>query len=339
MATARNKPQAISKSKQNARRVHKEPPAKSAAASSSRQHVGPVNSESSKAAQKRVRKTTGKFAQEPEEPVKKTGNKRKAEEIIEKEVDGPEYVKMPMLTPRVRNIPQEVVENKWGPLSEKAKDEFLEVMKVAERPVLMTFGNEKKRAEAQRVLDGALRRLKSALPKIPVPPMGKDMTLNYEKLLTKNRDLEAILAPELRQIADLEAEIEREQKLMDQDMASHRNLKNNAATQEKIRKEKARSMHPLLRKAAETDVGVKDGINDINLSSSKIPAVASSYDVSSDRQILPLTKVLQQHLSSMQGNSGPLEEVNEWILRSKAAVDEVLFQRAGEKVYDKIIGL
>jgi hypothetical protein len=139
--------------------------------------VGPVNSESSKAAQKRVRKTTGKSAQEPEEPVKKTGNKRKAEEIIEKEVDGmhlftaiycmidclinsvgPEYVKMPMLTPRVRNIPQEVVENKWGPLSEKAKDEFLEVMKVAERPVLMTFGNEKKRAEAQRVLDGALRR-------------------------------------------------------------------------------------------------------------------------------------------------------------------------------------
>lgn len=71
---------------------------------------------------------------------------------------GPEYVKMPMLTPRVRNIPQEVVENKWGPLSEKAKDEFLEVMKVAERPVLMTFGNEKKRAEAQKVLDGALRR-------------------------------------------------------------------------------------------------------------------------------------------------------------------------------------
>lgn len=56
------------------------------------------------------------------------------------------------------------------------------------------------------------------------------------------RDLEATLEPELRQIADLEAEIEREQKLMDQDMASHRNLKNNAATQEKIRKEKARSV-------------------------------------------------------------------------------------------------
>lgn len=56
------------------------------------------------------------------------------------------------------------------------------------------------------------------------------------------RDLEAILEPELRQIADLEAEIEREQKLMDQDMASHKNLKNNAATQEKIRKEKARSV-------------------------------------------------------------------------------------------------
>lgn len=98
-------------------------------------------------------------------------------------------------------------------------------------------------------------------------------------------------------------------------------------------------MHPLLRSTTETSGGVKDGIDDINLSSSKLPAVASSYDVNSDRQILPLIRTLQQHLSSMQGNSGPLEEVAEWIQRSRAAVDEVLFERVGEKVYDGIIGL
>lgn len=97
-------------------------------------------------------------------------------------------------------------------------------------------------------------------------------------------------------------------------------------------------MHPLLRNVAEIGGGLKDGIDDINLSVTKPPA-ASSYDLSSDRQILPLTKALQQHLSSMQGNSGPLEEVAEWIQRSRAAVDEVLFQHAGEKVYDGIIGL
>lgn len=29
-------------------------------------------------------------------------------------------------------------------------------------------------------------RLRTALPKIPVPPMGRDMTLNYEKVVDKN---------------------------------------------------------------------------------------------------------------------------------------------------------
>lgn len=98
-------------------------------------------------------------------------------------------------------------------------------------------------------------------------------------------------------------------------------------------------MHPLLKSTAETIGGLKDGIDDIGLSSAKLPAIASSYDVNSDRQILPLTKALQQHLSSMQGNSGPLEELTEWIQRSRAAVDEVLFERVGETVYDGIMGL
>lgn len=98
-------------------------------------------------------------------------------------------------------------------------------------------------------------------------------------------------------------------------------------------------VHPLLKKTAETTGSIKDGVDDIGLSSATLPAIASSYDVSSDRQILPLTKALQQHLSSMQGNNGPLEELAEWIQKSRSAVDEVIFERVGEKVYDEIMGL
>lgn len=94
-----------------------------------------------------------------------------------------------------------------------------------------------------------------------------------------------------------------------------------------------------MRNMTETTGSIKDGVDNIGLSSATLPAVASSYDVSSDRQILPLTKALQQHLSSMQGNNGPLVELAEWIQRSRAAVDEVLFERVGENVYDGIMGL
>lgn len=133
------------------------------------------------------------------------------------------------------------------------------------------------------------RRLRTALPKIPVPPVGRDMTLNYEKLIDKNvswyalflffycsfiffrwgfgtlcsywlglcfftyshsssaltffkRELEQILEPDLRQIAELEAEIEREQKRLEQDEDYYQKLKKNAVSQETVRRQKARSV-------------------------------------------------------------------------------------------------
>ena len=130
---------------------------------------------------------------------------------------------MPMLKPRVRNVPQEVVEAKWGVLSDKGREEVMEVVRAAERPVLMTFRRENRRAEAQEVLHKVVRkyglasinqatchvmlivlfflpflfpysdcwltgvgRIGNSLTKVPVPPLGKDTYLNYEKLLSKN---------------------------------------------------------------------------------------------------------------------------------------------------------
>ena len=63
-----------------------------------------------------------------------------------------------MLKPRVRSVPQEVVEAKWGVLSDKGREEVMEVVRAAERPALMTFRRENRRAEAQEVLHRVVRR-------------------------------------------------------------------------------------------------------------------------------------------------------------------------------------
>jgi kinetochore protein Fta7 len=94
--------------------------------------------------------------------------------------------RMPVLKARVRNVPQEVVEARWAVLSDKAREEAMEVIRAAERPVLMTFRRENRKMEAQEVLRGVIRKLGKSLEKIPVPPMGRDMALNYEKLIDKN---------------------------------------------------------------------------------------------------------------------------------------------------------
>ncbi|PUU83018.1 CENP-Q, a CENPA-CAD centromere complex subunit-domain-containing protein [Tuber borchii] len=276
--------------------------------------------------------------------AKVAGTKRKlitqeaeveAERIKEKK-DESRPAKMPMLKPRVRNVPQEVVEAKWGVLSDKGREEVMEVVRAAERPVLMTFRRENRRAEAQEVLHRVVRKIGNSLTKVPVPPLGKDTYLNYEKLLSKNRALEAILEPDLRQIAGLEAEIEREQKLLEKEEDYLQELKKNAIAQENIRRQKSRNMHPILRNAPSKQDPI-DSVEKINLTS-KLSAT-SLYDVNSDRQLHPLTTQLQQHLTSMQGNSGSLGEVTEWIQKGKAVVDEVLFRKAGEQVYDSIMAL
>lgn len=179
--------------------------------------------------------------------------------------------------------------------------------------------------------------------------------------------MEAILEPDLRQIAELEAEINREQKRLEKDEDYYEGLKKNAASQENIRRQKSRrvrtcytylnqphillqnfrgtnsaplQVHPILRNA-QPGHGLIDSAERINLTSAAetSAAVSSSYDVNSDRQLYPLTIQLRQHLASMQGNSAPLGEVTEWIQRGRAAVDEVLFQRAGDQVYDRIMGV
>lgn len=157
-------------------RVNKQPPAKSKAtvtASSSRQSAAAGSS-----------KNTQKPAQKPA-VVGKPENKRKAAEDIEEEEDeermiitddappglcqgrnqaneaaptGPGIAKMPILKARVRHIPQDVVEGKWTPLSEKARDEVLGLVKAAERPVLMTFRQEKQKAQAQEGLGVVMRK-------------------------------------------------------------------------------------------------------------------------------------------------------------------------------------
>lgn len=132
-------------------------------------------------------KTTQKPAQKPakkkpEAAVGKPGNKRKAAEAVEEEDEertmselslhaqgrrnqaneatstGPQVAKMPMLKSRVRSIREDVVASKWAPMSEKARDEVFDVVKAAERPVLMTFKKEKQKALAQEGLRIVMRR-------------------------------------------------------------------------------------------------------------------------------------------------------------------------------------
>lgn len=88
----------------------------------------------------------------------------------------------------------------------------------------------------------ALCRLHSSLAKCPVPALGKEYTLNLEKILEKGKESEAVLQPTRRQVAELEKELEREMRAKQRDENELKELTKNAKRQEQVRAEKIKTV-------------------------------------------------------------------------------------------------
>jgi hypothetical protein len=85
-------------------------------------------------------------------------------------------------------------------------------------------------------------RLLGSLHKTHLPPMGKDFTLNFNDLVHKTGELEAVLEPTLRYNAELEKELEREKANLEQDQKELAVLQKNAKSQAVLRAETSRTV-------------------------------------------------------------------------------------------------
>jgi hypothetical protein len=85
-------------------------------------------------------------------------------------------------------------------------------------------------------------RLLGTLPKAHLPPMGKDFTLNFNDLVHKTGELEAVLEPTLRYNAELEEELEREKAKLARDEKELAVLQKNAKSQDRVRAEQSRTV-------------------------------------------------------------------------------------------------
>lgn len=59
------------------------------------------------------------------------------------------------LKPKVLCIARRTVNDKWAGLPDGCREEVLAIVKAAERPVLVAFNSEKRRAEAQKTVHKA----------------------------------------------------------------------------------------------------------------------------------------------------------------------------------------
>ncbi len=90
------------------------------------------------------------------------------------------------LKPRTRHIPEQVVAKQWQPLSETAVQNVREILLATKRPVIMGQRDERRRIEAEAIVNTLVRKLEKKLPRIPFPPKSRIPHFDLNKLIEEN---------------------------------------------------------------------------------------------------------------------------------------------------------
>lgn len=126
----------------------------------------------------------------PGRPAAPETSGRKKRKVQEAEFHEPIEERAPKkfqhLKPRTRNIPQDVVASKWVPPSQLVQQQVRELFKAAKRPVILSRRDDRRRLEAETILEAVVRKLEDQLPKMPFPPKTKDVHFDLEKLIERN---------------------------------------------------------------------------------------------------------------------------------------------------------
>jgi hypothetical protein len=170
-----------------------------------------------------------------------------AEEASQME-DAPKYQR---LAPVIRKISLQTIETKWEPLPPACVERISQLVHEVQKPVLVYLNQEKKRMEANSVLQMFSRRLISKITKgIPFPPAmrkSREEDFEFEKILDHNSTLEAQLNPALHANELLEFELAKETAYLEWEQASLMELQANAKSEMAMRKDAERKLHLLLQ--------------------------------------------------------------------------------------------
>lgn len=243
----------------------------------------------------------------------------------------------PTLQPSIFRIPLDTVDSKWTHLSSSTQSSISTFLSTVEVTVLNTFTSDKRRAEAQAILSLMKRKLVSQLPRIPVPSIPlpvKDLGLVPGHDVT--RDLESRIRPILLQIAQLKEAIAQTSSIIESRKAQLRELRVNAHDEAQLRKRRVGALYSMLREPL-SDLEADFGANYINARKETHKgeaAMESTYDPSTDPEVLELKRKVENHLLSIQVNTKPLEGFGERIRRVRCVVDEVL-ERMGDGVLEE----
>ncbi|KAI7819089.1 hypothetical protein BC939DRAFT_461129 [Gamsiella multidivaricata] len=132
------------------------------------------------------------------------------------ESDPEDYDRQLGLQRTLRVVSKATVRRTWKPIDVKTRTHVQTVISNLFPAAISRARGEKRKIAVQVTLNRLMQKMNDRLSELDVPPPRRDR-INYHQLMNRNKELEAMLVPDLEHIRDLELRLEQEKLLAEQD--------------------------------------------------------------------------------------------------------------------------
>ncbi|TGO23159.1 hypothetical protein BPAE_0142g00210 [Botrytis paeoniae] len=284
----------------------------------------------------RKRKDSNTDEQQPQQQTKR----RRVEDSQDNraEQEQPELPSYQHLAAVTRRVTHETIKTKWESLPPGCLDKISNLLIDVQRPAVLQIRDERKKTQASTAIQMIGRRLLNRVRKgMPFPKgirTNPEDDFDFEKILDHNRALENKLTPILHSNDLLEAELRKEEILLESEERYLAELEANAKDEATSRRQAARKAHPLLQfEVDSTQKVLNDNVGiDENEAPSSITLNASKY-----QDLEGIVKSIDGHVDSMKGNLQQIEGITDAMAKSKASVQAALFSHLDLDQYNDVV--
>ncbi|TGO41060.1 hypothetical protein BHYA_0027g00370 [Botrytis hyacinthi] len=284
----------------------------------------------------RKRKDPNTDEQQPQQQTKRRRMEDSPDNRAEQEQpEPPSYQHLAAFT---RRVTHETIKTKWEPLPPGCLDKISDLLIDVQRPVILQIRDERKKTQASTAIQMISRRLLNRVRKgMPFPKgtrTNPEDDFDFEKILDYNRALENKLTPILHSNDLLEAELRKEEILLESEERYLAELEANAKDEATSRRQAARKSHPLLQfEVDSTQRVLNDNIGiDENAATSSKTLNASKYE-----DLGGIVKSIYGHVDSIKGNLQQIEGITDAMAKSRASVQAALFSHLDLEQYNDVV--
>ncbi|KAF9125542.1 hypothetical protein BGW39_007318 [Mortierella sp. 14UC] len=168
------------------------------------------------------------------------------ESEFEEESDGEDPDRLLGLRPTLRVVSKATIKKSWKPVNVKTRTHIQSLVAGTFPLAINQSRGERRKIEMQSGLNRLMQQLNDCLSELKVPQV--QARVSYAQLSARNRELEAMLVPDLEHIRDLELRLEQEQILAEQDEAELEEFhEKKRALDKRTAYLQRKNLHPLLK--------------------------------------------------------------------------------------------